>query len=188
MTDGERKGRRFRFSVGALFASITIIGGFLGLLRLKWQLMNSDHLMEPLRDSVAFLPLSEGVWLLVLQIVSFAVATIAIFVYREPRVLWFYMVGHLVWFATLLIGALTQNVSFARWFGESMLAVLFLEPAFALVIVIVAWCLGLTRRRHRPVGILTALLILSLLSDLFAQLVWYSFAGALAAAIAASSR
>ncbi len=188
MTDGERKPSRFRFSIGSLFVSITVIGGFLGLLRMKWQLMNSDRLMEPLRDSVALLPLSEGVWLLVLQIVSFAVASVAIFVFREPRVLWFYIAGHLVWLATLLVGALTQNVSFASWMGEPMLAVVFFEPAFALVVAIVAWCVGLTRRKRREVGMLTALLILSLLSDLFAQLAWYSFAGALAAAIAAAGR
>jgi hypothetical protein len=183
MTDGETTPSRFRFSIGSLFVAVTVIGGFLGLLRLKWRLLNSDGFMQSLVDWVAFLPLSEVTLLLVSQIVALVVAAIALGVYREPRVLWLYIVGHLVWFAILLIGFLTQKISFTNWIGEPMLAILFFEPAFATVVAIVAWCISLGQRKRRQVMILSALLMLSLLADLFAQLTWHSFAGALAAAI-----
>ena len=179
---------RFRFSVGSLLVSIAVIAGFLGLMRLKFQLINSDRFMQRLWNAVETLPLSPDSLFFTSQIAGLAVAVIASFICRRSGLVWLYVAGHLVWFAALLFCVLTDYLLSHPWIVNTALVILFFEPAFTAVVALTAWCIGWTSRDVRQVLILTVLLILSLLSELLAQIAWDGFRGAIGAALAISSR
>jgi hypothetical protein len=188
MNDTGKRRRHFRFSIGTLFLSITILAGFLGLMRLKYQMLDSDRVMQSLRNGIAFIPLSNETLLAVSQFVSFGVSAIAIFIYRKPEILWLHVLASVVWFVALLISVQFETIHANAVISSTILAIIFFEPTFAAVVAIVAWCLVLVGRKYRQLLALTVLLSLSLFSEVLAHLALDRFRAAIGAALAVSGR
>jgi hypothetical protein len=188
MNDGGKQRRRFRFSIGSLFTSITILAAFLGLMRLKHQLIDSERFMRSLSDSIAWIPLGNETLWITSQVVSLTVSAIVVFVYRKPETLWLHMFASIVWFLALLLAVLFETAHTNALISYAILAILFFEPTLAAVVAIVAWCLALMDRKSRQLLTLTILLIVSLFSEVLAHLAWDSFRAAIGAALAAFGR
>jgi hypothetical protein len=176
------KSPRFRFSIGSMMVLVTTIGGLLGYVRLKLSLIESDIVMGPMRDLVDQSPiLPEYVWLIT-QLLSFITVSAILYWHRKPAILWFYFVGHAVWFAMLGLAALGQSVtSIHSRFGETFLIAMFFEPSLAFVISIVVCCLALANPKSRSTLAALVLVAVSAIAELSATLAFDMFRQVLAA-------
>lgn len=155
-------------------------GGLLGYIQLKSSLLDSDAFLNPLRNGMARLPFGEETLFLTAQILTLAIAATTLWVYRQPRILWLYLAGHIVWFVSVGLVVLGQQSLIDSTFDNAVLVALFFEPSFALVVVIVASCLQVTKWKSRETILVAVLLVLSLLAELSAIVALDAFVSALA--------
>jgi hypothetical protein len=176
--------RRFRFSLGTLLITVTLVACFMGYLQLRQELMGSEAFMGPLRRLEDSLSFDVEILGILSQGTSLVLAATLIYLYRQPRLLWLYVACHTVWFAVTVFGLLANQIDrFGRLASEAMLCVFFLEPTLGIVIAFVTWCLVIARPKVWQALLMTMLLIVSLASEISAMLALNAFAAALGAAI-----
>jgi hypothetical protein len=174
---------RVRFSLRSLLLAITVVGAFLGWIRLRSQLMRSAPFMDLLRGTIDTIPISQEIVFAVCQLAALTLAIALLFRGSAPTLLWILVVGHGVWLTVIAIAislsALQWNVD---WIQNAFLVILFFEPTFSLIVAIVGWFQLMLRRTSGPRTLMTALVILSLMSESQAILALDSLRAAMALA------
>lgn len=185
-TEVQRKPRA-RFSLGSLFLAVTALGGCFAALQLRFRIRDTDWIVEDVRAVVELLPISGASMHVLLQIVTLSIASLALFLWRQPSMLWPYVASHALWFSAFALGLGLQNyISLPYVLYEAMLMVFFLETTCGLVFAGLALGQSLFRRKLAWVLATSLILLLNLLAEFCSIVELDAFASALAAAIVGS--
>jgi hypothetical protein len=179
----ERKSR-FRFSLGTLLLAVTALGGCFAALQLRFRIRDSEWIVDEVRNVVERLPVGGFSMHFVLQIVTLGIASLALYLWRQPSMLWLYAASKVVWLSTVALGfGLQSYLSLQDSLHEAILIVFFFETTCGLVFALMAFGQSLFRRKLARVLTCLLILLLNLLAEFCSIVELDAFASALAARI-----